>query len=275
MNKAQRALVRLFEEPRPVRRALLWAMTRLKLGPYPLRVRLGAVGRPHYAHCVLHAARLARRLALPRISVIEFGVAGGCGLLYLEAHAREAERETGVTVEVFGFDTGEGLPPSTDYRDLPYHWQQGFFRMDAAALKARLHRARLVLGRIEETAARFFQGTNTAPVGAIAFALDYYSSTVAALSLFDAGPSHFLPRVFCYLDDVIGSEVELYGDFTGVRLAVREFNERQDAVKLSPAYHLFGRRAPQPWHHQIQIAHFFRHPQYGTFVSGEDQQLAL
>jgi len=267
--------VRAFEEPRPIRSALLSVARALRIGPYPLRVRLGAVERPHYGYCVFNAADLARRLGLTRISVLEFGVAGGKGLMCLEAHAREARRATGVEVEVYGFDTGKGLPAPTDYRDLPYHWRQGFFAMDESALRARLSLARLVLGAIEDTGRTFFATHDPAPVGAIAFDLDFYSSTVAALSIFDGPVDRFLPRVFCYMDDVTGDEIELYGDGTGVRLAVREFNARNAGFQLSPAYHLAGRLAPAPWHDQIQIAHCFAHPLYCRFVSDEHQQLSL
>ena len=34
----------------------------------------------------------------------------------------------------------------------------------------------------------------------------------------------FLPSVFSYFDDIIGSEIELYNDYTGERLAINEFN---------------------------------------------------
>jgi hypothetical protein len=40
--------------------------------------------RPQYAYGVFHAADLAKRLGVSAISVIEFGVAGGLGLLALE-----------------------------------------------------------------------------------------------------------------------------------------------------------------------------------------------
>ena len=38
-----------------------------------------ALERPNYAYCMLHAARLAQKLGLDRISALEFGVAGGNG----------------------------------------------------------------------------------------------------------------------------------------------------------------------------------------------------
>ena len=48
--------------------------------------------RPHYTWGLLHSAYLARSLGLPRISTIEFGVAGGNGLIALEK-SRSSNRE--------------------------------------------------------------------------------------------------------------------------------------------------------------------------------------
>src|SRR5262245_56689938 len=73
--------------------------------------------------------------------------------------------------------------------------------------------------------------------------LDFYSSTKAALGLFEADEKYILPRVFNYFDDIVGSEIELYNDFTGERLAINEFNAAHAQMKLCPAYHLLCERA--------------------------------
>jgi hypothetical protein len=247
---------------------------RHEMGSYRFRLSIDAVDRPHYAHLVYHAAQLAAKLGLPSISVLEYGVAGGNGLLCLEKHAAEVEKLFPVRIEVYGFDTGEGLPAPVDYRDLPYHWKEGFFRMDQAALKAKLTRARLVLGDIRDTARSFFDEYRPAPVGAMVHDFDFYSSTAEGLRMLEADEKYFLPRVFCYFDDTIGDEVALLNDFTGQRLAINEFNERHDAVKLCAPYYLLRRR-PHLWHRQIWVCHFFRHSRYNAFVSHEDQQLRI
>ena len=267
-----KSLVRAFEEPRPARRAALAMIRALGRGSYDFRVRIGAVARPPYTYCVYHAASLASRLGVSRISVVEFGVAAGRGLLNLEHHAREASRRFSVGIEVYGFDTGAGLPEPIDYRDLPYHWRKGFFRMDEERLRASLREAKLVLGDLSATAPTVFHGHKPAPIGAIAYDLDFYSSTVTALKMLEAGDGNYLPRVYCYLDDIIGSEVELYNDFSGVRLAVDEFNREHPSIKMSPAYHFLSRPLPEPWHHQIRICHFLKHPRYNDFVSESDQE---
>jgi hypothetical protein len=82
-----------------------------------------------------------------------------------------------------------------------------------------------------------------------------------------------MPRVFCYFDDTIGTEVELYSDFTGQRLAINEFNLHNDAIKLGFPYCLLNGEITDAWRHQIWVAHLFQHPDYNTFVSDVAQQL--
>ena len=188
---------------------------------------------------------------------------------------RETAKCLSIGIDVYGFDTGEGLPEPSDYRDLPYHWKKGFFEMDVPQLQARLAQARLILGDIRETSKYFFEKHQPAPIGAIAHDFDFYSSTAIALKMLEADERYFLPRVFCYFDDTTGTEVELYNDFTGERLAINEFNQAHDHIKLGLPYHLLSRKMVEPWYHQIWICHFFKHHLYNQFISKSDQQLDL
>ena len=76
---------------------------------------------PNYLASVLLAAKQAQEKRIPEISVIEFGVAGGYGLIALEAEAAAVEGETGIKIKVFGFDNGPGGSPEFigDHRDHP------------------------------------------------------------------------------------------------------------------------------------------------------------
>ncbi len=235
--------------------------------PYSKKVFWDAVDRPHYAYGIYQAAYMAKHLGIPRISSIEFGVAGGNGLVAMEDVAAQVTGETGVAVEVYGFDTGKGMPEPVDHRDLPYVWQPGDFPMDVERLRARLRSAKLVLGDVAETVAGFIDEHDPAPVGFVAFDLDYWSSTVAALRLFDNPVERLLPRVFCYMDDVIGSDVEIHCEFVGELLAIREFNDAHEHVKLAPINGLAHKRpVPSIWNDQIWVLHAFGHPQYSTYI---------
>jgi hypothetical protein len=278
-NPAANALRNLlFQEATPARLRVLRALDR-RLGivrDYRRRLDLGLIERPHYGHCMLHAALLARKLGHGRVASIEFGVAGGNGLLAMERHAELVRAETGVEVAVYGFDTGTGMPPPKDYRDMPYLWQPGYFRMDVPKLRARLKSARLILGPVEETVGRFAAREDPPPIGFVAFDLDYYSSTAAALRIFDEGHSHLLPRVACYFDDTVGDIDWAYNEFTGELLAVGEFNAAHEDRKIAQVRGLrwFPGHIPRHWHEQIFVAHLFAHPDYGKPIS-DVRQLPL
>lgn len=243
---------------------------------YPRLIKMGGLDRPHYGYIVYQGADLARRLNIPKISILEFGVAGGRGLLNLEHHAARVSELTGVEIEVYGFDTGMGLPPPKDYRDLPYVWQESHFKMDQEALAKQLTRAKLVLGLVEETVNSFVAKHNPAPVAAISFDLDYWSSTVAALEILLLDADHRLPRIFAYFDDVYSSDLGHVTAKVGVPLAISEFNAAHPRHDVSPLTHLEFRYSPaRDWHRQIYSCASFDHPRFNDYVIRGDRQLAL
>jgi hypothetical protein len=269
-------LLDLLTYPHSYRRAVArFLIRRFELFSYEQRLDRSLVDRPHYGHCIYVAARLARSLGHRRLSVIEFGVAGGNGLLAAERHAREITRVCGVEIDLYGFDSGAGLPPPSDYRDLPYQWKPGFFRMDASALMPKLSVSKVILGDVRETVAAFCDEHEPAPIGCVFNDLDYYSSTRDSFALFDSAPRFFLPRVMMYFDDIIGDEISLYSEFSGERLAIREFNDTQSEKKIGRCHHLAVATERFTWHQQIFALHWFTHPDYNRFVSAENQQLTL
>jgi hypothetical protein len=238
----------------------LWR--RFPIGSVALRTRYGAWSRAQYAYGTFHAAQQAKRLGVDGISVIEFGVGDGDGLLALESIAREVADDSGIRISVFGFDTGEGLPSVTDYRDLPYVWGKGFYKMDQAKLRKQLSPStRLVIGDVGQTVRTLAQAPD--PIGFVAFDLDYYSSTVNALAAFDLPHSTRLPRVYCYFDDIFYPEFACHNPWTGELRAIREFNEGREEIKLCPLNMLrWMRPHPEPWNEQIYVLHSFQHPLY-------------
>jgi len=245
----------------------LWR--RLPIGSVALRTRYGAWDRPQYAYGTFHAARQAKLLGLKGISVIEFGVAGGSGLLALEAIAREVGDFFGIQISVFGFDTGEGLPGATDYRDLPYVWGKGYYRMDEAKLRDQLRAdTELVIGNVRDTIQTLARIAN--PIGFASFDMDYYSSTKHALAAFDLPQSTRMPRVYCYFDDILYPEFACHNPWTGELCAIREFNEEHSDMKLCPFHSLqWLRPHPEPWNDQIYVLHDFHHPLYSVNLMKE------
>ena len=181
--------------------------------------------RPHYLLGVISAARRALRDGVPAVSVIEFGVAGGNGLLVLEREAARVEKELGVAIKVYGFDNGEEGMPSFigDYRDHPDKWRPGDFPMDERRLRSRLSpRTTLILGNVESTVTAFYSDPRVPPIGFIAFDLDLYSSTTHALSVLSMPERRTLDHVALYFDD---TEHSISHRFAGELLAVDEFNQ--------------------------------------------------
>jgi hypothetical protein len=176
--------------------------------------------RRAYAWGVVQAAALGKVLGFERISVVELGVGGGAGLISLERIAERAAALSGIAVDVYGFDTGVGLPKPVDYRDAPNMWFEGQCPMDREHVARQLRTASLRLGHVRDTIPQFL-AESIGPVGFISFDLDLYSSTVDAMALLRADDRALLPRVACYFDNILGHS---YSDFTGERLAIAEFN---------------------------------------------------
>jgi hypothetical protein len=250
-----------------VRKLLSW----LSLFPYRQRLFAGAVPRPHYGRCIYEAAQLANRLNYPRMSVIEFGCGGGNGLLNAEMHIAEITRIFPVKIELYGFDRVTGLPEGEDYRDLLHYFQPGQFQMCADRLREKLKIAELVLGNVKDRCKTFFSDYDAAPVGAIFYDLDFYSSTRDALTLFDHNADHFLPRIFMYFDDVIGNNTWLANEYVGEELAISEFNQQHSMKKIVTNKYLPLQYPSQVWAHQIYSYHNFEHPDYTAFVAAPEQ----
>jgi len=218
--------------------------------------------RAQYGWGAVHAASLAASLGYDRVSLLEFGVAGGNGLIALERIADRVERLFPVKIEVYGFDTGAGLPQVADLRDGPNMASPGLYRMDPDKLRSELHRAQLVLGNIKDTIGRFV-ASSPAPVGFLACDLVLYSSTVSCLRLLDAPDAVLLPRIVSYFDDVLGFS---WGDCNGERLAIHEFNAAHETRKISPLYGMKHYVPPECFHDmwvdKYWMTHIFDHPKY-------------
>jgi len=236
-------------------------------------VSLNATTRPHYAYCVYNAAILAKKLGYKSFSILEFGVAGGNGIYFLEKFCEKVRLELNIEIQIYGFDLKEGLSNPKDYKDLPYWFQSGFYSMNETKLKKLLKHTKLILGDVRDTIKNFFDDYNPAPIGVILNDLDYYSSTKDSFNIFNDQDSRYLPRVFCYFDDIIGTENEMYNIYTGELLAIKEFNKKNEFKKITLNQNLVA-KSNESWRYQIYYYHNFLHPNYNTFI-GEDEQVNL
>jgi hypothetical protein len=201
-------------------------------GSFRLKVEYDLVIRHYNAYGILKAADHAKALNLPGVTVVEFGVAAGAGLVNMCLIAEKVSRITGVAIKVVGFDTGTGMPGPYDFRDHPDLYREGDFPSDLGALRRILPaNGHLVLGELSKTVPTFLkeQLTEQSPLGYAVVDVDYYSSTVDALKLFGGHSSAYLPTVSVYLDDI---HFEVHNPYAGELLAVREFNERTKFRKI-------------------------------------------
>lgn len=250
-----------------------------KSAKFSTKLNWDAVERPAYGYGMFNAALLARELGYEEISAIEFGVAGGNGLVAMEQIALEVERELGVKFSIWGFDSAVGLPKSNDVRDQVYFWQSGDFKMDLPLLRSRLKKSQLIIGPIADSVRSFIEVSTPSPIGFIAFDLDYYSSTRDALALLENDHDSFLPRVECYMDDVSSWGMLSASMQTGVLAAIEEFNSTDTSVKVLKKEDVGRlRKISGSWFNTVYVAHFFSHPHYNNSVhkfSGVTNELEL
>jgi hypothetical protein len=231
-------------------------------GTFRQRVNCDLVVRQHNAYSILSAADRALHYGIDSITIIEFGVAAGAGLINMCQIAARVSKATGVQIKVVGFDTGLGMPPPEGFRDHPELYQEGDFPMNFGALRAKLPpNGELILGHLQDTVAEFrdTQLKASAPLAYVVIDVDYYSSTVDALKIFDGPAEAYLPLTLIYLDDVA---LDHHNRFAGEELALSEFNDahpfrkgvRHDFFESSRIF----RRAP--WLKHIYFMHVMDHP---------------
>lgn len=229
-------------------------------GGFRAKVYFDLVVRQQHAFCLLRAADQALAIGHRRISVVEFGVAQGAGLMNICDISQRITRETGVAFDIFGFDTGKGMPPPVDWRDHPESYFEGDFAMQHDRLAARLpDNCRLVIGELADTVPGFGDSLPS-PLGFVSIDVDYYSSTSQALRLLgETAPEHLLPVVPCYFDDIFFDQ---HNRWSGELLAIEEFNAAHAMRKIDRFTFLAKKRLFRnaQWIDQVFALHALDHP---------------
>jgi hypothetical protein len=286
-----------------VRLTVLRILRRLNMLSWSTSALLGAEkAHSYYSFGLASACQEAKALGLKRVSALEFGVAGGKGLLALARAARHCQKEFGIQVDVLGFDSGLGMPEDQGFQDAPYLWGKGDFRMNLEVLRDALPKStNVILGDVSDSVQLYLSSLhkvndtevnngsplpsnledypNSAPtmlkkeeifdakvpIAFVAFDLDYYSSTKSALRIFDGATC--LPRVWTYFDDL-----DYISRETGEWLAIEEFNSEHNGHYISEV----GLSLPSwvNWAHRIRVVHRYGHPLYNKPLF-TDQQLPL
>lgn len=232
-------------------------------GNFEARVYFDLVLRQHNAFCLLEAARLAKFSGYKAITAVEFGVASGAGIMNMCEIAPKVTKATGIAIEIFGFDSGSGMPPPLDYRDHPNLYAQGDFPMqDFDLLSSRLPTScRLIIGNITETVLPFL-GTlrPECPIGYVVIDVDYYSSANECLKVFRGPANLYLPESLVFLDDVLYPQ---HNPWQGEYLAVNEFNSQGKFRKVCQYNCLRSHRLLKnaSWIDQVYLMHVLDHEQ--------------
>jgi len=204
----------------------------LVFGNYRTKILFDVILRQNHAYSILNATDTALQNGIRKITIIEFGVAAGGGLMNICKICRKLSSIYPITYQIFGFDTGAGMPEPVDYRDHPELYKKGDFRMDMSRLTKELPKnCELIIGEVKDTIPDFLKthSLTDAPIGFISFDLDYYSSTKEALSVLLANPACYLPCFPVYLDDIA---LWSHNSYCGELLAIHEFNQEQPFRKI-------------------------------------------
>jgi hypothetical protein len=229
-------------------------------GDFRQKEAYGLINRPNYAYGMLRAADLARFLGKKAVTVCEFGVATGNGLMNMVELAGQIRAETGVEVRVVGLDTGEGLPSVTDYRDHPELWSTGDFAMtNKDELRKRVDgRAELIFGDIKDTVDGFVASLDeSAPLGFVAIDVDIYSGSKSAFRSLLGKPELYTPAISMYCDDV---RFFFANRWCGELLAIDEFNQENTMRKIDEDRSLGERPSKvDSWYKSMFVCHILDH----------------
>jgi hypothetical protein len=230
-------------------------------GDFRTRERYGLISRSNYLYGMLRAADVAKYFGKKGVTVIEFGVASGAGILNMVELAPAIERETGIALRIVGFDTGSGLPATQGYKDHPEIWNLGDFATeDRNKLLEELNgRAEVIWGNIDDTVDSFSDTIDpSAPLGFISVDVDIYSATKAALRCLTKRPEKYNPAISMYFDDVA---FFFANKWAGELAAIVEFNEEYELRKIDHDRSLPGHRPVKAdgWYSSMYVCHVLDH----------------
>jgi hypothetical protein len=239
------------------------------------KIDFDLVLRKQHAFALLNLADQAKRLGVKSATVIEFGVASGAGLLNLQNVSKRITKLTGIAFSIVGFDTGQGMPPPQSYKDHPELYQAGDFPMDFDALSKLLDKnVELIIGPLDKTIADFAsRDFARSPIGFVSIDVDYYSSTMDALKVFEGPADNFFPRIIVWLDDIGNLN---HNSKCGELAAILDFSHQHPLRPIERHPSLRNHRIFKnaPWIDHIYQCHVLDHPIRNTLNSARPQNVA-
>ena len=219
--------------------------------------------KPHYDTILLESCKEAKKLGINNVSVFELGVAGGNGIIALEKYKKSIEKYLKIKIDIYGFDTGEGMPETNLKEDLVFVFKPGQFKIDKNLIAKKI-KSKIFYGDIKNTVNDFIK-LNPSKISCIFFDLDYYSSTKSFLNQINSLKKYLLPRVLCYFDDLHVPE-KYISNINGVPLAINEFNSLNSNCKLgSSVDHILDFKFPLA-KSLVYVLHDFDNIDYNKFI---------
>jgi hypothetical protein len=251
MTLRRKVSSRLFGEARWIKRN----------GDFRTRELYGLISRPAYLYGMLRAADLAKYFGHTCVTVVEYGVASGAGLLNMVHLAPQISEVTGIDFRIVGFDTGKGLPPVHGFKDHPELWNPGDFAMEHRDVLLRKlgNRATIVWGDIADTVGPFTESLDSkAPLGFVSIDVDIYTGAKSALRCLTGTPEKYVPGVSMYFDDVT---FYFANEWAGELAAINEFNAEHELRKIGRDRSLPGNRPlkAESWYASMYVGHVLDH----------------
>jgi len=249
--KLKITLIRILGYEKPLRTAFLKLLT-LKFKTF----------RPHYETILLESALEAKKIGYDEISVIELGVAGGNGIIALEKYKDKIQKLYNIKINIYGLDSGSGLPVPKKY-DLPFYWKMNDFKNDPDVLKKKT-KSKIIYGDVKDTVEDLIK-CEPKNISSIFFDLDFYSSTKDFLDQISKIQKFLSPRVYCYFDDNF-SVTHYINQHVGVELAINEFNDQNKEIKIGKSLdNISDFKFPIGSNH-LYMMHCFEHIDYDKYI---------
>lgn len=240
-------------------------------GSFRKKVEYDLILRPYSAFGILQAADKAKEIGLKKITVIEFGVANGAGLMNMIEISKKVTKTTGVEIQIFGFDTAKGMPEPIDFKDHPEYYNTGDYPMNKELLLEKINgEAKIIFGPIKENLDDFKKEISfEAPIGFISIDVDYYSSTKDIFKLLTFEAQYFLPLTYLYFDDI---SLPHHNSKCGELLAIKEYNEEFDLRNIEYHSFLVNERIFKnaDWIKQIYYFHLLDHDYRSNLIRNRE-----
>jgi len=259
--KVKILIIRILGYDKPLRLALMKYLS-LKFKTF----------RPHYETILLESVLEAKKIGYKTVSILELGVAGGNGIIALEKYKEKIQKLTNIKINIYGFDTGEGLPDINNKFDSPFLWKKGDFKIiDKELLKKKIH-SQIFYGDIKNTVDEFLS-TNPENIISIFFDFDLYTSTKNFLKQIPKLEKHICPRVYCYFDDVFNPN-HLIDEHSGELLAIKEFNNENFDIKIGKSLNNSNDFKFPIGKDNLFMLHNFNHKDYHSYI-GHKNNISL